>query len=177
MKGEKIEWEGRPLPGLKKLLFFRSILGLFFFLLFFSPFILFGIIAKASGSSAAYFIAGFGFLFLLALVVFLYVSAVLVYKKEYYWITNKRLIQKKGFIGYKVNSVPLERVSDVIISHSFLETLFGISSLQIQSLAGQYSRGRAGSEGNMRAVANPEKLQTLIFDLVRKNRKSEKLAI
>jgi uncharacterized membrane protein YdbT with pleckstrin-like domain len=76
-----------------------------------------------------------------------------------------------------VNSIPLERVSDVIISRSFVETLFGIASIHIQSLAGQASYGRFGAEGKYRAVPNPEELQQLIFKLIKENRQAEHLGI
>ncbi len=69
---------------------------------------------------------------------------------RYYWITNQRVIIRRGLIGYSINSIPLERVSNVLISRSFLERLFGFDSLHVQTLAGQYTaHGRLGEEGNL----------------------------
>ncbi|MBS3056345.1 MAG: PH domain-containing protein [Candidatus Aenigmarchaeota archaeon] len=104
------------------------------------------------------------------------ISAFLHYNKQYYWITNKRVIYKRGFIGYRVMSIPHERISDVIISRTFLESIFGFGSVHIQSLAGQSSGTTTlGSEGVLLAVPEPEKLQELIFKLVKLKRKTEGL--
>ena len=100
------------------------------------------------------------------------------YNMMHYWITNKRVIQRRGFIGYSIYSVPLERISDIMISRSFVERLFGFGSLHIQSLAGQYtysSSSRYGSESSLLAVPDPEGLQKEIFSLVQKKRKTERL--
>ena len=106
---------------------------------------------------------------LLFSIVFWIISS-LKYKWEYYWLTNKRIIQRKGLIGHSISSVPYERISDVIISRSWLEKLLGIGSLRIQTLAGQISgRGRWGAEITMLALDNPEQIQSLIFSLVKKN--------
>ncbi len=184
-EGEQIVWEAKPLTGFRTMLFFQNLIGLsiVFFLIglvLFAPFIMAvaGYIAGPAGV-----LLGLG-LTLLAILVFAgvisFAIANLVYNKEYYWVTNYRVIKKMGLIGYHVSSIPLERVSDVIVSRSFLEKLFGISSLHIQTLAGQYSvRGgsRFGAEGKFSAVADPEGLQKTIFELIKKHRKAEHLAI
>ncbi len=114
----------------------------------------------------------------MAILVLVFVFASLRYNKRMYWITNKRIICKRGLIGYRINSIPFERISDVLISRSFIESLFGFGSVHVQSLAGQYSyRGRYGSEGNLMAVADPEGTQKLIFDLIKQKRKEEKLTM
>lgn len=123
-----------------------------------------------------------GFLFVIFFCLVPLIKAFLRYKKEYYWITNKRVLIKKGFIGYHVYAIPFERISDIIISRSFLEQLLGFGSLMIQSLAGQASftyggerRRRFGAEGSMLAVPEPEETQELIFNLIKEKRKKEKL--
>jgi len=98
------------------------------------------------------------------------------YKKQHYWITTKRVIYKRGLIGYKISSIPLERISDIILSRTFLERLFGFGSLHVQTLAGQITHGgRSGAEAMLLAVPNPEETQELIFQLVKKKRKAEKI--
>lgn len=57
----------------------------------------------------------------------------------------------------------MNRISDVILSRTFLENLTGIESLKIQTLAGQMSTGRAGSEVDFSAIPNAENVQNLIF--------------
>ena len=126
-------------------------------------------------------------LLMLLLLVLPFVTAHLSYNKMYYWVTNNRVIYKRGLIGYRISSIPLERISDIIITRTFLENLFGFGSIHIQSMAGQFSgygggygrRGRRGlgSEGQLLAVPDPEGLQKLVFELIKKKRKSEKLTM
>ncbi|MFA6036075.1 MAG: PH domain-containing protein [Candidatus Micrarchaeia archaeon] len=162
---EKIVWEAKPQPGLKWQMFAVGIL------LCLVPLFILIVVPPLH----PYFLV----LAPLALVLVLgitYVCASMIFSKERYWVTNRRVVHKSGFIGYSVYSIPLERVSDVVISHSLWENLFGISGVYVQSLAGQYtSNGKLGSEGSLRAVPEPEKLQELIFGLVRRNRKESKL--
>ena len=106
-------------------------------------------------------------LFGIPLIPFIYFLAVWLAKKKYeqsmYWITNKRIVYKRGIFGYKITSIPYGRVSDVIISRTWFENLFGIASLNVQTLAGQVSRNTGGSEGNLAGVPNPEELQEKIL--------------
>jgi len=98
------------------------------------------------------------------------------YKHQHYWITNKRVIYKRGLIGYKISSIPLERISDIILSRTFLERIFGFGSLHVQTLAGQITYGgRMGAEACLLAVPNPEEIQELIFQLLKRKRKAEKI--
>jgi len=115
---------------------------------------------------------------ILIIVTFLlFALANAAYFKYCYWITNKRVITKRGVIGYQITSIPLERISDVIISRSFLETLCGISSLHIQSLAGQITPGSPlGGEGRLLAIPNPEVTQNKILELVKEKRREERLS-
>lgn len=115
-----------------------------------------------------------------------FATAFLSYSKKYYWITDNRVIYKTGLIGYRIVSIPLERISDIIITRGFWENIFGYGSLHVQSMAGQFTGGRGyrgtrtrglGSEGQLLAVPNPEALQKLIFELIKKKRKSEKLTM
>jgi uncharacterized membrane protein YdbT with pleckstrin-like domain len=112
--------------------------------------------------------------------IFLFLDVVLIVRKYnmmYYWITTQRVIIKKGLIGYSINSIPFERISDALISRSFLERIFGFGSLHLQTLAGQYSMGRAGSEGNLLAIPEPEEKQALISKLIRQRREQAHLTI
>jgi uncharacterized membrane protein YdbT with pleckstrin-like domain len=100
------------------------------------------------------------------------ISSKLRYDKRYYWITNSRIVIKTGLIGYSINSIPLERISDVMVSRSFVESIFKISSLKIQTLSGQ-----GGIEGRISGIDNAERLQEYIFRLVKYKRKKERLTI
>jgi uncharacterized membrane protein YdbT with pleckstrin-like domain len=65
------------------------------------------------------------------------VWALIAQRRYHYWLTNKRVIWCHGFIGYKVRSVPLERIADVVISRTFPELIAGISSIDIRDMTGQ----------------------------------------
>jgi len=170
-EGEKIVKDIKPLPILKWYFFITSAIGFFFFIIFFIwiiflPSLFFTTIA---------FIFG---LFILIIFVILYLVANNKYNYQHYWVTNKRMLCRRGLLGYRISSIPLERISDVIVSRTFWERVFGFGSVHIQSLAGQftYGRGRLGSEGALLAVPDPEGTQKLIFDLIKKKRKTEKLS-
>jgi len=105
-----------------------------------------------------------------------WIYSILRFKWEHYWITDKRIVRQKGIIGYDIRSIPLERISDVIVSRSFLEKILGFGSLHIESLAGQTSAGRYGAEACLLAVPDPESIQQLILELIEEKRKREKLA-
>jgi uncharacterized membrane protein YdbT with pleckstrin-like domain len=53
-----------------------------------------------------------------------------------YWLTNKRLIVSSGIFGFKVSSLQLERVSDVILVRSMLMRVLGTSCLSIMDISG-----------------------------------------
>jgi uncharacterized membrane protein YdbT with pleckstrin-like domain len=63
--------------------------------------------------------------------------AVISERRYHYWLTNKRVIWCHGFIGYQIRSVPLERITDVVISRTLPEMAAGISSIQIRDMTGQ----------------------------------------
>jgi membrane protein YdbS with pleckstrin-like domain len=58
------------------------------------------------------------------------------YGKSWYWITNHRVIGKRGFLGYSIDSIPLDNVTDVVLARTFLDRLLGLSSLIIVPMGG-----------------------------------------
>lgn len=88
------------------------------------------------------------------------------YKNEHYWITNKRIVIRRGLLGYKIVSVPYNKISDIIVSHSFIERLFGLSSVHIQTLAGQFSRSPWGAEISLVGLENADEVAKLITQFV-----------
>jgi uncharacterized membrane protein YdbT with pleckstrin-like domain len=165
-EGEKVVKDIKPLPVLKWYFFIRSAIGVIIFMLFFAWMIFL----------LPLFLM-FGFIFLVTLAI-LYLVANNRYNYQHYWITDKRVLYRRGLIGYRISSIPLERISDVIVSRTFFERVFGFGSIHIQSLAGQFTYGtsRLGSEGAFLAIPDPEGSQKLIFELIKKKRKTEKLS-
>jgi uncharacterized membrane protein YdbT with pleckstrin-like domain len=166
-EGEKIIEDIKPLPVLKWYFFLPGVIFIFFFLFILGfPILLFGFLGVPF------------FIFFLFLIIILYLVANNQYNYQHYWITDKRILYRRGILGYKISSIPFERVSDVIVSRTFLERIFGFGSVHVQSLAGQITYGsRMGAEGSLLAVPDPEELQKLIFELIKKKRKSEKLTM
>ncbi len=179
--GERVIWEAKPIPNWKWLLFVQTLFGWGIFSAIFLAWILVAALSAFRFAVVGGAVPAFGLFLIIFFFVLLflvpYAVASLVYGKEHYWLTNQRIVRKSGFIGYKVNSVPLERVSDVVVSRSFVESIFGFASVHVQTLAGQVSYGRFGAGAAFKAVSNPEELQKLVFDSIRGNRKKQKLAI
>jgi len=173
LKGEKVIQEIKPNRGLFwYFLFSASLIFILMFLFMAVPVIMYLIVLF--GLLIGPFIFLFGLILLSTL--FASIPAKLKYDKRMYWITNQRIIVKRGFVGYRINSIPLERISDVLISKNFLENLFNSNSIHIQTLAGQYTPTAGhGSEGDLLAIPNPESTQQLILELIREKRKTEKI--
>lgn len=166
-EGEQIIQEIKPMYRLKIYYFVPNIFLIFFaslYIYFAGRF--FNISSWLTGS-----------VIILALIIS-WLIAGSQYSNEYYWITNKRIIYKRGILGYQITSIPYERVSDVMISRTFTERIFGIASLHVQSLAGQVTTiGRSlGAEGSLNAIPNPEEMQELIFKLIKQKRTEEHLS-
>jgi len=182
-EGEKVIQDITPI---KRLLYFMTVknaLAWMFAFLFLGGFLLvpiaFGIGAWIGGGIGGIIGGLLSLVFILGGTIFAaYITAWLVYSKRHYWITNKRVIFKTGFLGYTINSVPLERISDVMVSRSFIESIFGFGSVHIQSMAGQYNAlNPHGSEAALEATPNPEEAQQLIFNLIKKKRTDEKITM
>lgn len=162
LDGEKVLYETKPLPQLKGFYVFGSVLGFGFFTAMIAVPAIIGVTVEESP------LLGFGILFMwmfvllvIALLSFIFANA--SYKQRYYWITTHRVIYRRGTFGYTMSSLPYERISDVIISRTFWENVFGFGSIQVQTLAGQISAAAGGSEGYLQAIPEPEKVQQLIL--------------
>lgn len=111
------------------------------------------------------------FLFFLTLIILLFmvIYYALKYRWEYYWITNLRIIQRKGLIGYHFYSTPYERMSDIILSRSWVERILGVGSVRVQTLAGSVTYGGPfGAELRMIALGNPEEVQKIAWKFLKK---------
>jgi uncharacterized membrane protein YdbT with pleckstrin-like domain len=56
-----------------------------------------------------------------------------------YYLTNLRLIDKRGIIGKKIMSIPLKRIQDVKCQFGIWGRIFGFGDLEIES-AGTYGK-------------------------------------
>jgi len=170
-EGENIVREIKPKSGLKWYFMLTGVGISVFVLVLLLPSVV------VIGVKFATFLKNFGLLFIAVIILSFSLGiaiAILRYNKQFYWLTNKRVVYKRGLIGYRITSIPYERISDIIISRSLLERIFGFGSLHVQTLAGQVSgTHRLGAEGVLLAVPDPEGTQELIFELARQKRKDE----
>jgi uncharacterized membrane protein YdbT with pleckstrin-like domain len=169
--GEQIVQDIVPMKNLLYKWTLGSVIGFFFLILFLGGWFIIPLLMML-GPLIGLVLSAI-LLFVLPLIIAFPVSY-LKYKKRHYWITNERIIFKSGFIGYQINSIPLERISDVLVTRKLLERIFGFGSVHTQTLAGQMSTGKPmGAEANLEAVPNPEELQKLIFQLIKNKRKTQ----
>lgn len=97
------------------------------------------------------------------LIPLVFLCAIIAARRYHYWLTTKRVIWCHGFIGYQVRSVPLERISDVIISRTFPEIMAGISSIAIRDMTGQ-TQAYTGSGAKWIGVKNAPEIQKRILE-------------
>jgi uncharacterized membrane protein YdbT with pleckstrin-like domain len=131
-----------------------------------------------SGLALGTFVAVAGILvgIFLVIVVVSVVYATLAYRKFRYWITNHRTVGRRGVIGYSIDSIPLETISDVIVQRSIADRILGLSSIWVQPFggtpvggygAGQYQFGTMTGTNSFLGLMPPDatNLQQLIFYL------------
>ncbi len=85
-----------------------------------------------------------------------------------YWVTNNRVIVANKIIGYNVRSIPLERISDIAVRSSFLEQMFGLTSVVVRDMTGEAQAG-----ASMLAVDNAADVQAQLLDYVRQVNRRE----
>jgi len=189
LEGEHLILDVSPTPNFKRYVTVKATLtGL--------PFL-----AMANGLFAMFFYIGIGgapitqvgvgpllatyaFLYLILAAIFIaltFTLAHLMYNKYHYWVTDRRVIWRHGIIGYRVTSVPPERISDVEVSRTFLETVCGVGGVVIREMTGEvrysYPYGGGRFFPTMIAAPDPEGMQRRILELVGKKGKESKLTV
>jgi Bacterial PH domain len=70
------------------------------------------------------------------------------YERRY--ITNRRLIEAGGFLGSRINSMPLSRVTDISFSRTVTAELLGYAKMRIETA------GQQQALGVVRFITDPE---------------------
>ena len=99
----------------------------------------------------------------IALLPIVYLCAAKAKTRFRYWLTNRRVIISSGFIGYRVRSIPLERVSDVAFSSTLPELMAGIQSVIVRDMTGEAESGKV-----LFAVDNAAEIQKRILEEVQR---------
>lgn len=55
------------------------------------------------------------------------------YRYEVRYLTNRRIIEATGFFGLRVASMPVARVTDLVLNHTAVGEIFGYGDLRIES--------------------------------------------
>jgi membrane protein YdbS with pleckstrin-like domain len=131
-----------PHPRLRWRLMLGGFLSALVFLVFIIPFsasILLGGVATGALLGIVIFLIVVFAIIVIASIVY----ANLAYGKFRYWITNHRTVGRRGVIGYSIDSIPLETISDVVVQRSVADRILELSSVWVQPFGG----GAAGGYG------------------------------
>ncbi len=56
-------------------------------------------------------------------------------KKYRFWVTNRRVVTRSGIVGYKISSIPLERIADVTVSRNVIAMIARTPLVVIRDMA------------------------------------------
>jgi len=164
-----------PHPRLRWRLMLGGLLSALVFLVFIIPFtfsFVFGGFTAGPLLAVILFLVGVVVVLVVASVIY----ALLAYGKFRYWITNHRTVGRRGVIGYSIDSIPLETISDVVVQRSIADRILGLSSIWVQPFggssvggygAGQYRFGTLTGSNSFLGMlpADATQVQQLIFHL------------
>ena len=95
-------------------------------------------------------------------IVFIVVAG-LLRKDDTYYITNYRVVEKKGILNIKEDSVSWEKVSNYSLSQSAIERLFNIGTLRLYSIGGAEDMD---AEIVIKRAANIHKIKAFLDKLI-----------
>lgn len=147
---EKILWEGTPRfwP-----FFFSGVIFALFGLVFL---VVGGFVLGIAIATHNYFLLLFPHFWIGAAIVFgVPMYKILVYKKTYYAITDKRVIIQKGVVGRDFDMVDYDQMSNAEVNVGVFDVLFGHGSGSILiSTPGTFVQGKYGPVAHPYIVAN-----------------------
>ncbi|MFT4627080.1 MAG: putative membrane protein YdbT with pleckstrin-like domain [Myxococcota bacterium] len=68
-----------------------------------------------------------------------------------WWLTDRRLVVRDGFIGWSIRSVPLDRIVDVTTKASWWDRLWGVEHVTVRDMTGEVGSG--GVSTGLRLIA------------------------
>jgi len=81
-------------------------------------------------------------------------------KLHQHYLTNRRVIIVNGVLGYTIQSIPLNRISDVTIECTWVDRILDIRTIQVKDLASQ--------QVNLLAIERPVQVQEQLLEQVRR---------
>ena len=81
------------------------------------------------------------------------------WRYEVRYLTNRRIIEASGFLGLRVASMPVSRVTDLALNRPAMGELFGYANLRIESA------GQDQSLTNMDYIVEPRQFHRIIVRL------------
>ncbi len=91
------------------------------------------------------------------------------YAYEVRYLTNRRIIEATGFFGLRVASMPVTRVTDIVLSHTAIGEIFGYGELRIESA------GDKQALAYIRFLVEPSSFHRLAVRLATKPTKIERV--
>lgn len=94
-------------------------------------------------------------------VIFIVIAG-LLRKVDTYRITNYRIIEKRGIINIKEDSINWEKISNYSLTQSAIDRLFNIGTIRLYSMGGI----EAEAEVTLKKVSNIHKIEALLDKLI-----------
>jgi len=94
-------------------------------------------------------------------IIFIIIAG-LLRKVDTYYITNYRIIEKRGIINIKEDSINWEKISNYSLAQSAIDRLFNIGTVRLYSMGGIEEE----AEVTIKKVSNIHKIKALLDKLI-----------
>ncbi len=83
-----------------------------------------------------------------------------------WWLTDRRIVVQTGIIGYQVRSIPLNRVTDVSVSCSWWDRMFGLTHITVRDMTGEVANQGVSTGVGLYGVADASTVRDAILNEV-----------
>jgi uncharacterized membrane protein YdbT with pleckstrin-like domain len=80
-----------------------------------------------------------------------------------WWVTNQRLVVRTGLIGWKVQSLPLDRIVDVTIKSTWWDRFFGLEHIKVRDMTGEVSGNGVSQALHLLAVPGAHEVAEMLL--------------
>jgi uncharacterized membrane protein YdbT with pleckstrin-like domain len=85
---------------------------------------------------------------------------------ETYYITNYRMIEKRGTININEDSIYWEKISNYSLNQSAIDRIFNVGTIHLHAIAGEV--GDKEAEIIIKKVSNVHKIEALLNTLIKR---------